>query len=269
MVKFGWNGSRIPVPASVKLTTKSTLMDVIESIQTSVPSVIFEGLGMEIDGDRKKEPTLLHMRNCIERSQWNETKLEHVGVEEGSGSALLTLNLGGVMVPNTTEKQTLTDAKVKPSRKTPPPSNTSPSPSQTNSAIKYSVASSISSQVQEQTSSSSSTFKTTALLSPSEALEKIVSSHFDADSQECVKTLMKVIDNIIHKPGQTKTRSIKLSNPAFWKKVASKSGGGALLIFEMKQNSVLTLTKKITSFFFAFSMRSGFFACLWIHSKYT
>ena len=219
MVKFGWNGSRVSIPTTYKITTRSTLMQVIEGIQTDVPSVIFEGLGMEIEESNKKEPTLLHMRNCVERSQWNNMTLEDVGVE-GGGSALLTLNLGGVIAPNMSKNPSsskLKSEKVDDRKMAAVPTSSRPVISATPTI----------SATQTNTNTNINT-TTPSTISCEDALEKLIISHFDADSQECVKTLIKVIDNIIHKPGEPKTRSIRLQNAAFWKKVGSKTGGGKL-----------------------------------------
>jgi hypothetical protein len=62
------------------------------------------------------------------------------------------------------------------------------------------------------------------------ALQTLLTSNFDADTQHCVVTLMKVLDNVLQKPGNTKVRSIRLQNPAFHSKVASRTGGIDVLL---------------------------------------
>jgi len=58
-----------------------------------------------------------------------------------------------------------------------------------------------------------------------EALGIILSNNFDADSCECVKTLIRMLDNLLHKPHDPKVRTIRLGNAAFNKKVGSRKGG--------------------------------------------
>jgi PUB domain len=53
------------------------------------------------------------------------------------------------------------------------------------------------------------------------ALETLKSSHFDADVLDCVLTLLKYIDGVAQRPGDARTRSIKLSNAAYKQKVST------------------------------------------------
>eukprot|EP00953_Heterococcus_sp_UTEX-ZZ885_P003083 2201-Heterococcus_DN1.PRE.1 len=50
------------------------------------------------------------------------------------------------------------------------------------------------------------------------ALETLKSSHFDADVLDCVLTLLKYVDGVAQRPGDARTRSIKLSNAAYKQK---------------------------------------------------
>jgi hypothetical protein len=63
-----------------------------------------------------------------------------------------------------------------------------------------------------------------------EALLQIFQSSFDADSKACLVTLMKVLDNVLHKPGDDRVRSIRLNNAAFQRKVGSRPGGIEFLL---------------------------------------
>lgn len=63
-----------------------------------------------------------------------------------------------------------------------------------------------------------------------EAVTLIFQNNFDADSQTCLITLMKILDNIIHKPGDTKVRTIRLQNATFANKVGSRKGGVEFLL---------------------------------------
>jgi len=57
------------------------------------------------------------------------------------------------------------------------------------------------------------------------ALNKILNNNFDQDSQTCVVTLIKIIDNVIQKPNNPKVRSIRLANPAVAEKIVARGGG--------------------------------------------
>ena len=63
-----------------------------------------------------------------------------------------------------------------------------------------------------------------------QAAETILKHNFDADSKVCVVTLMKVLDNVIQKPYDTRVRRIKLSNAAVHKKILSRKGGVDFLL---------------------------------------
>lgn len=57
------------------------------------------------------------------------------------------------------------------------------------------------------------------------ALNKILQANFDQDSQTCLVTLIKIIDNVIQKPNNPKVRSIRLANPTVAEKIVSRGGG--------------------------------------------
>ncbi|CAM9860491.1 unnamed protein product [Pylaiella littoralis] len=61
------------------------------------------------------------------------------------------------------------------------------------------------------------------------ALEAMAAGHFDADSEACVMTLAKVVDNVVHRPEDARTRQIRCGNPAFQQKVGRITGGIAFL----------------------------------------
>lgn len=58
-----------------------------------------------------------------------------------------------------------------------------------------------------------------------DSVKRILENSFDADSRVCLVTLMKVLDNVLHKPADDRVRTIRLGNAAFSKKVASRPGG--------------------------------------------
>jgi hypothetical protein len=62
------------------------------------------------------------------------------------------------------------------------------------------------------------------------ALKTLLNNNFDAVTQACIVTLMKILDNILQKPGNDKIRSIRMRNPAFWNKVGERKGGVEYLL---------------------------------------
>ena len=73
-----------------------------------------------------------------------------------------------------------------------------------------------------------------------EAVALIFQHNFDADSRVCLFTLMKMLDNLLHKPGDAKVRTIRLHNAAFHDKVGCRKGAIEFLVacgFERRQCS--------------------------------
>ena len=54
------------------------------------------------------------------------------------------------------------------------------------------------------------------------ALEAMAAGHFDSDSEACVLTLTKVVDNVLHRPDDARTRQIRCGNAAFHQKVRGR-----------------------------------------------
>jgi hypothetical protein len=57
-----------------------------------------------------------------------------------------------------------------------------------------------------------------------EAVAIIFQNNFDQDSKVCIVTLVKLLDNLIHQPGNPKVRTIRLGNKAFSQRVGSRAG---------------------------------------------
>jgi hypothetical protein len=62
-----------------------------------------------------------------------------------------------------------------------------------------------------------------------EAVAVILENSFDQDSKVCIVTLMKLLDNLVHQPGNPKVRMINLANKAFHAKVGCRLGAVAFL----------------------------------------
>mmetsp|Transcript_30034 Transcript_30034/g.36624 ORF Transcript_30034/g.36624 Transcript_30034/m.36624 type:complete len:445 (+) Transcript_30034:152-1486(+) len=81
------------------------------------------------------------------------------------------------------------------------------------------------------------------------AVETLLNNHFDADSRECIQTLIKLLDNVLTKPSDAQVRSIRLGNPAFHKRVGRKTGGIDFLIgcgFVRSDAALLTSSSQST-----------------------
>ncbi|KAL7575124.1 hypothetical protein ACA910_000491 [Epithemia clementina (nom. ined.)] len=62
-----------------------------------------------------------------------------------------------------------------------------------------------------------------------EAVALLFANNFDADSGVCLVTLIKILDNVLQKPGDPKVRQLKLSNATVWQKVGQRKGGIEIL----------------------------------------
>jgi hypothetical protein len=62
-----------------------------------------------------------------------------------------------------------------------------------------------------------------------EAVANIFRNNFDEDSKACIVTLVKVLDNLLHQPGNPKVRTIRRHNRAFANTVGSCVGGVEVL----------------------------------------
>jgi hypothetical protein len=62
-----------------------------------------------------------------------------------------------------------------------------------------------------------------------DALAVILQNNFDQDTKVCLITMMKLLDNLLHQPTNPKVRTIRLANPAFHNKVASRKGATQFL----------------------------------------
>eukprot|EP00904_Undaria_pinnatifida_P005516 jgi/Undpi1/2094/HiC_scaffold_12.g05480.m1 len=61
------------------------------------------------------------------------------------------------------------------------------------------------------------------------ALKDMEGGHFDADSAACVTTLIKIVDNVVHRKDDARTRQIRCANAAFDLKVGRITGGKLFL----------------------------------------
>jgi hypothetical protein len=62
------------------------------------------------------------------------------------------------------------------------------------------------------------------------SLSNLLNNNFDKDSLTCLQTCLKIIDNVLQKPGNEKVRMIRINNPTIQTKITSKKGGVDILI---------------------------------------
>lgn len=193
LVKCGWSGARIPVPSTI--TIESTLAHVISSIASSLPPAITKPLGSWDE----PQPCIVYLRTNVLKRDWEVTRVSDF-CDDG-GSILLTLNLP-------TENQQ-SDLNSRSGMADPVPAARSAEPMDIDDAVAMDNA--------EKNS-----------MTPKEAMRYILRSNFDADSQECLQTILKIVDNLLSK-NEAKFRSLRINNKAFEKKILSKKGGLELL----------------------------------------
>lgn len=213
MIKLGWNNRRISVPQEVKLDKKTTLSHIINSVNDDEVKTALSVNGSE-------DLSVLYLRNSTRRSEWN-TKLTDVIGEGSGGNVLLTLT------------------KVSDSSSAPTASSTQPSVA-TSLKTENKVDSvldtrktepmEISNTPENNDSTSGNYTSSNSPATCETALQSLFSSHFTSDIRDCVLTLIKIIDNIISKPGDERVRSIRINNPNIKKKVTSKTGAIEFLI---------------------------------------
>lgn len=190
MIKCNWSGARIPVPQSV--TPSSTLQQIIDAIANSLPPLFTKPSEWN-----DPQPSLVYMRTSVLKRDWAITK---IGDFCDGGSILLTLNL--------------------------------PKEDSASSVAAFPPASTDEVEPMDIDQSMNSTENilnaTSSLEGPHEAVKYILNSNFDANSQECLSTVLKMVDNLLTK-SDAKFRSIRLTNATVEKKIISKKGGLELL----------------------------------------
>jgi hypothetical protein len=61
------------------------------------------------------------------------------------------------------------------------------------------------------------------------SLSNLMNNNFDTDSLTCLQTCLKIIENVLQKPGNEKVRMIRSNNPTIQTKITSKKGGVDIL----------------------------------------
>eukprot|EP00980_Cylindrotheca_fusiformis_P020486 scaffold7542_cov113-Cylindrotheca_fusiformis.AAC.2 len=79
------------------------------------------------------------------------------------------------------------------------------------------------------------------------SLSNLLNNNFDTDSLTCLQTCLKIIDNILQKPGNEKVRTIRITNPTIQKKITSRKGGVDILYscgFVLQEEEQKLMTKQ-------------------------
>ena len=155
-----------------------------------------------MDGN-EAQSAIVYMRTHILKRDWEITRL---GDFCEGGSILLTLNLpkedDRAAVPNVASLESVE------------PMDIDEEPSAVAAVVAPAAVPTPASTISSSNQSSS----------PKQAMQKLVNSNFDKDSQECLSTILKMVDNIIAK-NDAKFRSIRITNRTVEKKIVSKKGG--------------------------------------------
>ena len=239
-VRCSWSGARLTVPTSPTASSTAPPINSSTNLSTIVSSLVSAGsLSASILDNDGGGATLVYARAAVSRDKWEDTTLgDLVGKDGGSGGVLLVLNLGGGGGGNVGHASSAAPAAVS----APAAAASAPAVDHVVAVDTTTTAASSSSAGPEDTTAADTTAATsnsaepmdidtsTTTPSPTEALATLLSSNFDADLQPCLTTLLKILDNIITKPQETKVRTIKLNNPAFRNKVGRCRGGVEVLI---------------------------------------
>mmetsp|Transcript_9460 Transcript_9460/g.17149 ORF Transcript_9460/g.17149 Transcript_9460/m.17149 type:complete len:642 (-) Transcript_9460:300-2225(-) len=220
MIKCMWNGERVALPppgSSVKITSRTTLSHLMFAILMEHNNSLAAA---------RTEGTLAvqHMRTMVPQSEWDTTTLADIGVENSMGSALLTLHNNHTNTNTTTANNTsntpMATIPVAPARVIPPP------PSVAAAGVATTTTEPEPMNLEEDNVGNNNEDATTQVWTTWEAVDLLLQSNFDADSKECIVTLLKLLDNIISSPpSDVKYRTLNLDNEALQKRVFSKRGG--------------------------------------------
>ena len=235
VIRCAWNGARINVPASAEpITLKTTLLEVVLRLESALPPSLFQ------DDPAASGATLVCLRNVVLRSQWESTSLRQIlAGDDGQAGVVLTLDMGSAdaNMQSGPIASAASSLNIKPVATKPPTVATSPVPavmerwsSDTSGATSTSVpmssgATPMDTEIIDLASNTNNNGQPEIIaISPEEAWAKVLQSNFDAATKDCLKTLLKIIDNLLSKPNEPKVRSLRCANATFEKKVGRVTG---------------------------------------------
>mmetsp|Transcript_14638 Transcript_14638/g.21591 ORF Transcript_14638/g.21591 Transcript_14638/m.21591 type:complete len:588 (+) Transcript_14638:71-1834(+) len=223
VIQAAENGNRRAAPGS--WTPKSKLSEVMATLESELVGVSLENA------------TLRHINKTFCQSTWSEKTLKDIGVNQG-GPAVLVLKLASSKKNNKDDSEQIREPKSNDKDITIEKSD------EQNMGIPHDTTMDDMDSNNKEDSQDANMAVENDL---EKAIQTLLQSNFDADTQTCVVTIIKVLDNILQKPQNRKVRSIRLANAAFSKKVVERKGGVEFLIacgFQIKEESLPLLSKE-------------------------
>ena len=225
LVKCSWSGARLP--AASHLSSTSTLLDVISSLTSPLPPII-SNPNPTITIPQEQEPSIVYIRTTVYKRDWATTAIRDVlGVDSDAAcsSVLLTLKLPSQTMTNTDSihsstqplevlQQVVEPMEIDDDSAVPPP----PFSSLVNSSPPIPLAANVPPHVP------------TPVITPTLAIQHLLSSNFDSASKDCLLTLLKLVDNILAQPHNPKVRTVKMSNAVLKRKIGAAKGGWDILV---------------------------------------
>jgi len=258
-VKCSWSGARLVVPQNT-LTIKSTLSQIIASISDKLPPMMTNESSWD-----DPQPCLVYMRTNVLKRDWSVTTIADLvsqynttaadnrtggrssstaktATATATDSISLTLNLPSERtVTPATQKYTAAAADVEPPRDDDVKNNVNENPNTNDTSTqsqklktnKMNMSEAEPMDIDDVTESITPTVpveQAPSAITSKQALVQLLKFNFDTSSKECLFTIIKIIDNILSKPFNTKVRSLKCSNAMVHKKIIGNRGGMNLLL---------------------------------------
>ena len=217
-VRCQWSGARLSLPpSSSAVDAGTTLAGVVAALVAAgfLPgSILGEDGGS--GGSTYDGATLVHARTAVPRGRWSSTTLGDLVAEDTSagGGILLVLSLGNAGGGG--------GAAAAPAS-----SSSAPAPAET-AADPMDVDQPLQEEDRKEEDQEEEEEEAAVVVSP--LLSRLLSSNYDADLRPCLRTLLKMLDNIISQPGRSEYRTIRLGNRAFAGKVGRCRGAVDLLV---------------------------------------
>jgi len=213
ILRCSWNNERIPIESVSNIDDRSSLslMDILLSVSSRLPSSLFlDNSENRNEKNFNEDAFLIYLRKAIGRNDWKSTTIRSLLGDDikSGGSFLLTLSYNPPMsAVDSVEECSSTVASIQ-----------NPNASEL-------LDESHASPMECDDTSTQYALNAEAKNSTNVAISLLLESNFDVDSIQCIRTIIKIIDNLLSNPGDLRVRSIRLQNPAFDRNVVSKKGG--------------------------------------------
>lgn len=242
VVKCSWSGARLTVPTTTAsgdgpplppVRGSTTLLDLVLRLESALPPSLF--------GSAASSATLVCMRKIARQSEWESTTLaQMLDGDDGSAGAVLTLDLGSGSGAaggggaqqrrsdpiNRAISSAAASLNIKPV--VAPAAVTIDRPATANAATIASLPEPM--DVSNDASANDAPMAmapetSRKVMLPEDAWSQVLQSNFDAVTKDCLNTLLKIIDNLLSRPGEPKVRTMRCANAAFERKVGRCKGG--------------------------------------------